>query len=45
MLGQVLKEANHNQCPLFLAVENGLGVNKKDIHVVINPWVKLQVLR
>jgi len=45
MLGQVLKEANHNQCPLFLAVENGSGVNKKDVHVVINPQVKLQALR
>ena len=44
-LGQVLKEANHNQCPLFLVVENGSGVNKKDVYVVINPRVKLQASR
>ena len=44
-LGQILKEANHNEFLLFLAVENGSGANDKDIHVVINLQVKLQASR
>ena len=44
-LGQILKEANHNECPLFLAVENGSGANDKNIHIVINPRIKLQASR
>jgi len=45
ILGQILKEVNHNSYPLFLAVENGSGVNEKDAHIVINPRVRLQAAR
>ena len=41
-LGSILKEVNHNGCSLFLAVESGSGVNGNNIHIVINPRVKLQ---
>ena len=44
-LGTILKEVNHNSCPFFLAVETRSGVNQNNVHIVINPRVKLQAAR
>ena len=41
-LGSILKEVNHNSCPLFLAIESRLEVKGNNIHVVINLRVKVQ---
>ena len=40
-LGSILKEVNHNGCPLFLAAESESGVNSNNVYLVINSRVKL----
>ena len=42
LLGQLLKEVNYNNCLLFLAAEQGAGRYENDMHIVVNPRVKVK---
>ena len=37
---KILKYVTYKGCPLFLVIEDFLGRNESNIHVVINPIVK-----
>jgi len=43
ILEPILLEADYNDQPLFMTVEQGSGKHKNDIHVVLNPKIKNKV--